>query len=161
MNSLAELIVILWLMSAFFLFLYSAQQKRRERQMLDALRRSPLYARLYRKLDYLFRHYEIDQLRIEQNGVTVTSVMPAHTLLNFDFKQNGNSKRGSDTSRLVMQLLYSDFPMLAPRDIYKISRYCVYRSNGKKEHAFSFTMRRSHKEMLLRNRMTARFRFLY
>lgn len=54
---------------------------------MEALRRSALYLRLYRKLDHLFHHYEIDQLRVEQNGVTVTSVMPAHTLLTFDFKQ--------------------------------------------------------------------------
>ncbi len=133
MNSLAEFVSVLWLTAALSFFLYSSRQKRREKGMMEALRRSALYLRLYRKLDHLFHHYEIDQLRVEQNGVTVTSVMPAHTLLTFDFKQNGNSKRACDASRLVMQLLYEDFPLLARRDIYKMTRYCVYRSNGRRE----------------------------
>ena len=158
MNSLAEFGSVLWLTAALSFFLYSSRQKRREKGMMEALRRSALYLRLYRKLDHLFHHYEIDQLRVEQNGVTVTSVMPAHTLLTFDFKQNGNSKRACDASRLVMQLLYEDFPLLASRDIYKMTRYCVYRSNGKKEYGFSFTMRRGYKERLLRERMAARVR---
>lgn len=158
MNSLAELMAVLWLFAALLLFFYSSRQKRRENQMLETLRNSTLYLRLYRKLDHLFRHYEIDQLRVEQSGVTVTSVMPAHTLLSFDFKQNGNSKRACDASRLVMQLLYDDFPLLASRDIYKVTRYCVYRSNGKKEYGFSFTMRHGCKERLLRDRMAARAR---
>lgn len=158
MNSLAEFVSVLWLTAALSFFLYSLRQKRREKGMMEALRRSALYLRLYRKLDNLFHHYEIDQLRVEQNGVTVTSVMPAHTLLTFDFKQNGNSKRACDASRLVMQLLYEDFPLLASRDIYKMTRYCVYRSNGKKEYGFSFTMRHGYKERLLRERMAARVR---
>lgn len=160
MNSLAELMVILWLATALILIVYYTLHNKREKQMLQALQQSLLYANLHRKISYLFRHYEIDQLRIEQHGVTVTSVFPAHTLLDFDFKQNGNSKRSCCTSRLMMQLIYTDFPMLARRDIYKMSRYCVYRSNGKKEYGFSFTMRRSYKENLLRNRMLTRINIL-
>lgn len=161
MKPLAAFISVLWLIALFALFFYMARERRRERELLTALRRSELYARLRRKIEYLIQNYEIDQLRVEQHGVTVTSVMPAHTLLSFDFKQNGNSKRGCDASRLFMQLIYSDFPLLAARDIYKISRYRVYRSNGKMEYGFSFTMRRNYKERLLRDRMMARARILY
>lgn len=161
MISLAGSMIILWLISAVALIVHCVRHRQREQQMLEAVRRSALYTRLYRKLDHLFRHYEIDQIRIEQHGVTVTSVMPAHTLLNFDFKQNGNSKRACDASRLVMQLLYSDFPILAVQSIYKASRYRVYRSNGKKEYGFSFTMRQRHKERLLRESVISRARFLY
>lgn len=161
MKPLAVVPGILWLAALLALFFYTLCEKRRERQLLSALRRSESYARLKRKIDYLAAHYEIDQLRIEPRGVTVTSVMPAHTLLSFDFKQNGNSKRACDASRLYMLLLYSDFPLLAARDIYKISRYRIYRSNGKKEYGFSFTMRQSHKERLLRERMLGRARTLY
>lgn len=161
MKPLAELISVLWPAAAFALFFYMYYEKKREKELLSSMSRSELYLRLRHKLDYLFQHYEIDQLRIEQHGVTVTSVMPAHTLLSFDFKQNGNSKRGCDASRLFMLLIYNDFPLLAARDIYKISRYCVYRSNGKKEYGFSFTMRRRYKEQLLRERMFSRARTLY
>ena len=70
MNSLAEFVSVLWLTAALSFFLYSSRQKRREKGMMEALRRSALYLRLYRKLDHLFHHYEIDQLRVEQNGVT-------------------------------------------------------------------------------------------
>ena len=161
MVSLAGSLIILWLISAVVLFFYSVRHRRREQELLDTIRRSPLYVRLYRKLDYLLRNYEIDQLRIEQYGVIVTSVMPAHTLLNFDFKQNGNSKRACAVSRLIMQLLYSDFPVFADQTVYKMSRYRVYRSNGKKEYGFSFTMRHRHKAALIRERMASRVRTLY
>ena len=119
-----------------------------------------MYLRLYQKLDYLFHHYDIDQLRIEQHGVTVTSVYPMHTLLSFDFKQNGNSKRCDAVSRLAAQLLYEDFAQLAQRDLYKLSRYCVYRANGKKEYGYCFTMRRRCKDRVINARSAAQLRIL-
>ena len=131
------------------LLLYTARSRRRERLLLEKLRATPLYLRLYQKLDYLFHHYDIDQVRVEQHGVTVTSVYPAHTLLNFDFKQNGKGKRCDAVSRLTAQLLQQDFPQFDEGSIYKPTRYRVYRSNGKLEYGYAFTMRRRHKDMLI------------
>ena len=160
MISLAGSMIILWLISAVALIIHCVRHRRREQQMLEAVRRSALYTRLYRKLDHLFRHYEIDQIRIEQHGVTVTSVMPAHTLLNFDFKQNGNGKRCDAAARLVAQLLREDFPLLGESDIYKMSRYRVYRANGRKDDSFSFTMRRRHKDRVMDGRTSVQLRIL-
>ena len=105
-------------------------------------------------------YYDIDQVRVEQHGVTVTSVYPAHTLLSFDFKQNGNGKRCDAISRLAAQLLSEDFAQLAQRDVYKLSRYRVYRANGKKEYGFSFTMRRRYKDQVINARSTVQLRIL-
>lgn len=160
MNSLAEFLIVMSSIFAVALFFYSLHLKKQEQHLLEPVRRSSSYTRLYSKLDYLFTHYEIDQLRVEQRGVTATSVYPAHTLLDFDFKQNGNSKRCNSISTSVCQLLYGDFPILTKRDIYKITRYRVYRSNGKKEYGFAFTMRRSYKDSLLRAKSSVQLRIL-
>ncbi len=160
MKTLAETMVVLWAIMAAALLLYTARSRRRERLLLEKLRATPLYLRLYQKLDYLFHHYDIDQVRVEQHGVTVTSVYPAHTLLNFDFKQNGNGKRCDAVSRLAAQLLSEDFAQLAQRDVYKLSRYRVYRANGKKEYGFSFTMRRRYKDQVINARSTVQLRIL-
>ena len=160
MNSLAESILILWGILTFALLFYSIYFQKKEKNLLAPLSRSESYAQLNLKLDYLFKHYEIDQLRIEQKGVTVTSFFPAHTLLNFDFKHNGNSKRCNSISRLMSQLIYIDFPLLAQRDVYKLTSYCIYRSNGKKEHGYAFTMRQNYKDRLIRAKRPVQLRIL-
>lgn len=160
MNSLADSILILWGILTFALFFYSVYFQKKEKHLLDHLSRSESYAQLKLKLDYLFKHYEIDQLRIEQKGLTVTSFYPSHTLLNFDFKHNGNSKRCNSISRLMSQLLYNDFPLLTQRDVYKVTSYSIYRSNGKKEHGYAFTMRRNYKDKLIRAKRPIQLRIL-
>lgn len=160
MHSLAEALVILWVITAVFLLCYAATARHRERQLMLSFRESHMYARLYSKMDYLMRSYDIDQVIIEQCGVTVTSVYPAHTLLNFDFKQNGNGKRCDAVARLVAQLLREDFPLLGEGDIYKMSRYRVYRANGRKDDSFSFIMRRRYKDRVMSQRTTVQLRIL-
>ena len=159
-HSLAEGLVFLWLSMAVVLLGYVSASRRRERQLMMALRNGRTYARLYNKLEYLLRHYDIDQVIIEQHGVTVTSVYPAHTLLSFEFKQNGNSKRCDAVARLVAQLLREDFPLLGAGDIYKMSRYRVYRANGRRDDSFSFTMRRCHKDQVMDRHSTVQLRIL-
>ena len=110
MISLAGLLVFLWVCAVIGLIAFTAQNKRRERQLLQRFRRTNTYIRLYQKMAQLLATYDIDQLRIEQSGVTVTSVYPAHTLLSFDFKQNGKCKRSDLIPRMVAQLLLEDFP---------------------------------------------------
>lgn len=160
MISLAESLVILWVITALALLIYCGSLKRRERRRLAKLRKSSLYIRLFRKIAYLIDHYDIDQLRVEQHGVTVTSVYPSHTLLNFDFKHNGNGLRSDAYPRLIAQLLQEDFPQFSHNDVYRMSRYRVYRANGRMEYGFSFTMRRRHKDMLIYSRSKVQLRIL-
>jgi hypothetical protein len=160
MISLAESLLILWVAAAAAVLVYCSRIKRRERHLLIHLRESTQYARLYQKILYLIQHDDIDQLRIEQRGVTVTSVYPAHTLLSFDFKQNGNCKRSDVIPRLVTQLLQEDFPEIGREDVYKLSRYRVYRANGKMEYGFRFTMRRRYKDAVLMSKRSVQLRIL-
>ncbi len=157
---MAEALLILWVITAIVLLCFASAARRRERQLLAHFRESRTYARLFQKIDYLMRNYDIDQVIIEQHGVTVTSVYPAHTLLNFDFKQNGNGKRCDAAARLVAQLLREDFPLLGENDIYKMSRYRVYRANGRKDDSFSFTMRRRYKDRVMEGRTAVQLRIL-
>ncbi len=159
-RSLAEALVFLWGILAVALLCWGTAARRRERQLLVRFRESLGYARLYQKLSYLMRNYDIDQVIIEQHGVTVTSVYPAHTLLNFDFKQNGNGKRCDAAARLVAQLLREDFPLLAETDIYKMSRHRVYRANGRRDDSFTFTMRRRYKDRVIDRCSTVQLRIL-
>lgn len=158
MISLAESLLILWVMAAAVILIYCARLKQRERQLLTHLRESSQYAKLYQKISYLIQHDDIDQLRVEQRGVTVTSVYPAHTLLSFDFKQNGNCKRSDVIPRLVTQLLQEDFTALGREDFYKLSRYRVYRANGKMEYGFRFTMRRRYKDAVIMSKRSVQLR---
>lgn len=157
---MADTLFILWLGVAAVLVLYIRRHKQRECHLMAGLRRSQTYARLHQKMSYLVAHYDIDQLRVEQHGVTVTSVFPSHTLLNFDFKQNGRGKRCDAVPRLVAQLLQEDFPLFDERSVYRMNRYRVYRSNGRREYGYRFTMRRRQKDMIIYQRNTVQLRIL-
>lgn len=158
MISLAGSLLILWVMAAAAILIYCARLKQRERQLLTQLRESSQYIRLFQKINYLIRYDDIDQVRVEQRGVTLTSVYPAHTLLSFDFKQNGSCKRSDVIPRLVTQLLQEDFPGLGREDVYKLSRYRVYRANGKMEYGFRFTMRRRYKDAVIMSKRSVQLR---
>ncbi len=155
---MAGSLLILWVMAAAAILIYCARLKQRERQLLTQLRESSQYIRLFQKISHLIRYDDIDQVRVEQRGVTVTSVYPAHTLLSFDFKQNGSCKRSDVIPRLVTQLLQEDFPGLGREDVYKLSRYRVYRANGKMEYGFRFTMRRRYKDAVIMSRRSVQLR---
>ncbi|NLB39453.1 MAG: hypothetical protein GX810_09460 [Clostridiales bacterium] len=124
------------------LLTYCGLARKQELRMLALMRQSTLSTRLYAKMDAL-KHHDIDELRIEPNGVTVTSASLAITLLNFDFKRNGNFKRNDAAVRLVAQLLEHDFPLFADRGAYQLRRYRVYRVNGKVEMGVCYAMRRT------------------
>ena len=160
MISLAVSLLILWVIAAAAILVYCAHLKRRERRLLTHLRESGQYIRLFQKISYLVRYADIDQLRIEQRGVTVTSVYPAHTLLSFDFKQNGSCKRSDVIPRLVTQLLQEDFPELSRGDVYKLSRYRLYRANGKMEFGYRFTMRLRCKDAVIMSKRSVQLRIL-
>lgn len=160
MISLAGLMVFLWLCVVIGLIAFTARNHRRERQLLCRFRNTVSYIRLSQKIAQLLATYDIDQLRIEQSGVTVTSVYPAHTLLSFDFKQNGKCKRSDLIPRMVTQLLLEDFPQLCDSEVYKTARYRVYRANGKREDGFSVTMRRRYKDRVINARTSVQLRIL-
>ncbi|HHX21930.1 MAG TPA: hypothetical protein GX722_09080, partial [Clostridiales bacterium] len=126
---------------AICLLMYCGFARRQEQRLLASMRQSTLYGRLYGKMSAL-AHHDIDELRIEPTGVTVTSASLAITLLTFDFKRNGNFKRNEAAVRLVAQLLEQDFPMFSNRSAYRLRRYRVYRVNGKAEMGFCYQMRR-------------------
>jgi len=157
MNSLAAAGCTFCVLTAVIMLLYSGRAEREEAERLQKLRLSPLYVDLYRKLTALSR-FDIDQIRVEATGVTVTSVCPAHTLLTFSFKQNGNSKRNDTMTRLFAELIAHDFPLFTRRGAYKFTRYRTLRPNGRPEEAFAFTMRRGYKDFLLAERCPAQLR---
>ena len=53
------------------LMTYCRLAGKQEQRMLTLMRQSMLYSRLYAKMEAL-KHHDIDELRIEPNGVTVT-----------------------------------------------------------------------------------------
>lgn len=157
MTSLAMFVITVCGISALLLYAFFAKTDRNEQAQIAALRESPLYLQLRSRLTALDRN-NIDQVRIECSGVTVTSVCPAHTVLSFSFKQNGNSKRNDAFTRLYAELIAVDFPLLAQNSAYKLRRYRVYRVNGKPESAYAFIMRRGYKDYLLAERYPAQLR---
>jgi hypothetical protein len=158
MNSLAIFIIAACLTSIGML-LYCQHIRERDSRMMRELRAGALYIRLYKKLCAL-GDYDIDQVRVEVSGVTVTSVSPAHTLLNYDFKHNGNGKRNTAVVRLLVQLLAEDFPILGEKSIYKLKKYRVYRANGMREYGYCYIMHRRHKDRLLAARGAVQLRIL-
>jgi len=157
MTSLAMIMIVVCGISALILYIFCARAEGENQTQLKRLRESPMYQSLRQKLLELNR-YDIDQLRIECSGVTVTSVCPAHTLLSFSFKQNGNSMRNDAFTRLYAELIAQDFPLFVQRYAYKLCRYKVFRANGKPESSYAFVMRRGYKDFLLAERCPAQLR---
>ena len=157
LNSLAICIIGLIALCGLALSAYSAKAAAGRQAHLRRLRESPQYQQFHEKMAAL-RRYDIDQIRIESSGVTVTSVCPAHSLLLFPFKQNGNCKRNGAYTMLYAELIAQDFPLFTQRSAYKISRYNVWRTNGKPEVAYAFVMRRGYKDFLLAERCPSQLR---
>lgn len=148
MSSLAMFAFVCCILSAAGLALYSYLHNRGEQQKLEQLKRSGLYLDLKAQLAGLHR-MDIDSIRVECSGVTVFSVCPAHLVLDFKFKNNGNSLRNTNLTRLYAELIALDFPFFTQKRAYLLHRYNVYRPNGKKERAYAFVMRRGYKDYLL------------
>lgn len=157
MDSLAVLGIVLSSLAAILMFAYCAWAERLDQSQLAWVRDSRFYQELRSQLMAL-NHHDIDEIRIECSGITVTSVSPAHTLLSLRFKQNGNSIRNDSFTRLYAQLLAEDFPLLSQQYAYKLHTYKVYRLNGKPERAYAFIMRRGFKDYLLAERCPAQLR---
>ena len=143
--------------AAVFVYACVARAEHDDKAQLARLRESAAYRQLCQMLAQL-NHLDIDEVRIECSGITVTSVCPAHIVLNFAFKQNGNSLRNDSFTRLYAQLIAEDFPLFTQNQAYKLRAYRVYRVNGKAERAYAFIMRRGYKDFLLAQRFPAQLR---
>ena len=157
LNSLAVFSIVFMLALATALYAICTKRQLDESAQLARLRESPLYKELHWQLHRL-RHVDIDEVRIECSGITVTSVCPARTVMNFSFKQNGNSLRNDTFTRLYAELIAQDFPALTQKRMYHLHRYTVYRVNGKPERAYSFIMQRGYKDILLAQRSAMQVR---
>jgi len=157
MNPLAVFGLVLCCLTAVCLYGWCLLDRRREDWQLQRLRESALYRQLKAQVQAI-SHHDIDEVRIECSGILITSVSPAHTLMSFSFKQNGNSLRNDTFTWMYAQLLAMDFPLLAHRPAYKLERYKVYRLNGKPERAYAYIMRRGYKDYLLAERAPAQLR---
>lgn len=135
------------MIGAIILMGYCSYCRQREQDQVQRLRATPMYKRLYQEFCRLNGH-AVDQIIIESCGVTVTSVYPSHILLQQGFKQNGNACRNSDIARLVACNLAADFSILRDKNTYRLTRYRIYRLNGRKEYGYAFNMRRACKDRI-------------
>lgn len=151
MNSLAVFGTLICGLTAVAMLMYCARSRRSESGQLMRLRETSTYKQIHARFSALNRH-DIDEVRIECSGISVTSVCPAHLVLHYSFKQNGNSLRNDTFTKLYAELIAQDFPFLTERSAYKLRPYKVYRANGKAERAYAFIMRRGYKDYLLYER---------
>ena len=156
-NSLALIGIVLCGISAAAMLIYCARIEHNENSQLNRLRGTAAYKQLKAELSFLSQK-DIDEVRIECSGITVTSVCPAHIVLRHRFKQNGNSLRNDSFTKLYAELIAQDFPFLTKKSTYKVYPYKVYRANGKTERAYAFIMRRAYKDYLLYERSMAELR---
>lgn len=157
MTSLAVFGIACSGLAAVLIYAYCLRTERSMAGQLERLRGSEAYRQLHAMIQDLNSH-DIDEIRIECSGITITSVCPAHTLLDFSFKQNGNSIRNDSFTRLYAELIAQDFPAFTQKYFYKLRRYTVYRPNGRAEKAYAFIMRRGYKDYLLAERCPAQLR---
>ena len=156
-DSLAVIGILLCGLTAAAMLICCAKSHHSENSQLDRLRGTTAYQQLKAGFSLLSQK-DIDEVRIECSGITVTSVCPAHIVLRHSFKQNGNSKRNDTMTRLFAELIAHDFPLFTRRGAYKFTRYRTLRPNGRPEEAFAFTMRRGYKDFLLAERCPAQLR---
>ena len=157
MNSLAIGLVGLCILSAIGMMSGCRAIRKKEREMVQRLRTSNMYKSLYRSVSRL-GDYAVDQVIVEAAGVIVTSVYPAHTLLQYGFKQNGNACRNTDVARHVALALGEDFPILSDASQYKLSRYRIFRLYGRKEYGYMYTIRRACKDQVFEYQSQRRLR---
>lgn len=157
MSSLAVFSFVACVVAAIAIYLACAKAHVDETAQLNRLRETALYQELHLKMSAL-RHLDIDTIRIEGSGITMTTVCPAHIVLDFKFKHNGNSLRNDAFTRLYTELIAEDFPIFMQKRIYTLHSYTVYRQNGRKEQAYSFIMQRGYKDLLLAERYALEIR---
>lgn len=157
MNSLAIGMIGLCILSALLMLGGCRAIRKKEAEMVRRLRDTQMYKSLYRSITRL-GDYAVDQVIVESTGVTVTSVYPAHTLLQYGFKQNGNACRNTEVARHVALALGEDFPILSDTTQYKLSRYRIFRLNGRKEYGYLYTIRRACKDRVFSAQSPQRLR---
>lgn len=143
--------------AAWAILAYYSYSNKRETERMALLRDTPLYKQLYAEVKKL-THLAVDQVRIESSGVVVTSLDPSHTLLEYGFKCNGNCRRNAEIAGCIAQMLAQDFSILREKDTYTLTRYRVYRLNGKREYGYVFTMRRALKDRIFEYQYSPQFR---
>lgn len=156
-DSLAMIGILLCGLTAAAMLICCAKSHHSENSQLDRLRGTAAYQQLKAGFSLLSQK-DIDEVRIECSGITVTSVCPAHIVLRHSFKQNGNSIRNDSFTKLYAELIAQDFPFLTEKSAYRVYSYKVYRPNGKAERAYVFIMRRAYKDYLLYERNMAELR---
>jgi hypothetical protein len=147
-QTLAVLGMFVCISAAVAMLTYCSYSNKKETERMALLRNSPLYKQLYAEMKQL-THLAVDQVRVESSGVVVTSLDPSHTLLQYGFKGNGNCRRNAEIAGCIAQMLAQDFTILREKETYALTRYRVYRLNGKREYGYVFTMRRALKDRIL------------
>lgn len=148
MNSLAIYFVCLCVLSAGCLLAGCRMMRKQERKRMSRLRETEMYQSLYQSMLHL-KDCAVDQVIVEATGVTLTSVCPAHIMLQYGFKQNGNACRNAEVARHVALTLGEDFPILADPSRYRLTRYRIFRLNGRKEYGYLYAIRHACKKQIL------------
>ena len=120
MELLALFTALIFIFIALILHTYCKARHRKDRKLMEYVRTSNLYLQLYENMNNI-GSFAVDEIIIENSGVRVTSVYPAHKLFDYSFKQNGNSCRNKELARIVALLLAMDFSLLADPSIYQLA----------------------------------------
>jgi len=148
------------LIAAFSLWMSWRRERQKEFYRIDNLRVS----RLYRDLQPLIHRAssrDLDQVRIERDRITITTVFPPGTLGIYELRQAGHYKMSRIRTRVMAELIAEDLMILQDRGKYTLKRYRVIRPNGTVDYAYLYTIRTRYKDsiMAIHERLGDRIRY--
>jgi len=139
------------LAAGFWLLVYSRRERQKELYRMEALRCSRLYKDIYPLIQQATVR-DLDQVRVERERVTITSVYPSGVLGVFELRQTGHLQMSRIRTRVLTEVIAEDIAILQDSGKYRLNRYRITRANGSSDYGYVFTIRTPYKDAIMQAR---------
>ncbi len=148
LNLWAAMLVLCCVFAALFLLVFERRQRAQEHERVNRLRLSALYRQLRPMIEYCKR-WDLEQVRVERDRITVTRVSPPGKLWEFIPMRHGYRPFSRSRAHAICLLLSEEFVDIADPAKYRCKRYTIIRPNGKRDYGYVFTIRSPYKDSLV------------
>ncbi len=148
MQFLAYFVLTAALIAALWLYSVWKREREKEYYRMDKMRLS----RLYRDMAPLVARAasrDLEQVRIERDRVTITTVYPSGTLGIYELRQSGHLQMSLIRTRVMTELLAEDLVVLQDRRKYTLRRYRTARPNGSVDYTYVYTITTRYKDSIM------------
>lgn len=154
MDGWAFFLFVALVVAAVVLGISDLLRRQHELTAMEKMRHSRMYHDLY-PLVRQARRYQIDRVRIERGRVLFYGISPAGVIASFSMHEMGYRPLRDENIRALTLVLAEDIAPLQDKKWYRLRRYPVYRSNGKRSIGYQYTVTLRYKAVLMRSRSFA------